>query len=120
MGGQKSAEVVVVAETGAMKGRTCHEWKVTRALCVSRAQASVLTEGLRSTLEGPEVWKVIEVPMGQQATRRTEQAQCDADPMVWVTDRKRRMRNRTYGVVGGRPGQPGPLPDVRQAWRVAP
>src|SRR6266581_8747522 len=24
----------------------------------------------------------------------------------------RRMRNRTYGGVGGRPGRPGPLPDI--------
>lgn len=35
--GKKSADAVVVAETGAIKGRTCHEWRVTRALCVFRA-----------------------------------------------------------------------------------
>ena len=28
------------------------------------------------------------------------------------------MRNRTYGVVGGRRGQPRPLPDVRPAGRT--
>ena len=32
----------------------------------------------------------------------------------------RRMRNRTYGGVGGRREQSRLLPDVRQAWRVAP
>lgn len=34
---------------------------------------------------------------------------------VWSVDRKRRMRNRTYGVVGGRRGQPRPLPDMELA-----
>jgi len=32
----------------------------------------------------------------------------------------RRIRNRTYGGVGGGGRKAIPLPDVRQAWRVAP
>lgn len=49
--------------------------------------------------------------MEQQATRRTKQAQGVNVRVNDDTDRNRRMRNRTYGGVGGRPGQPDPLPD---------
>jgi hypothetical protein len=110
MGEQKSAEAVVVAETGATKGRTCHEWQVTRDLCASWAEVPAEAESLRSRLEGPEVRKVIEVSIGRQAIRRTKQARCCEVRVSYAADRNRRMRNRTYGGVGGGRRIPAPYP----------
>lgn len=112
MEGQKSADAVVVAETVAMKGRTCHEWKVTRALCVSRAQASVnrgpvINAGRTGSLEGD---------------RGVYGATGD------TTNRTSSMPRRPHGLrgrqetlyaephvrcCGRRPGQPAPYPIAR-------
>ncbi len=63
-----------------------------------------------SELDGPEVRKVIGVSIGRQATRRTKQAQGLEVRMNYMADGNRRMRNRTYGGVGGGRSIPAPYP----------
>jgi hypothetical protein len=101
MGWQIAAEVVVAAETGAVKDRTCHERIVTCALLSVLGRSSVATREPTIVDRGRKSRRTSRVPKEHQATQRTKPSSLPQIRFCPV-DRNRRIPNGPSGGVGGR------------------
>src|SRR6266568_3897112 len=102
-GRQKSAEATVAVTTEAAKGRTCVEWQVMHALRLATGRK--LSGNRGATAWVGDAGSVIDRLRCLLAPGRHANGTSSRDArFALVHHRNRRMRNRTYGGVGGRRG----------------